>query len=201
MDVSHSSPCKAAAATADLAQRSQIFRAYSFSTAGYLAVQALPLLMSPRSIVNLLAAEPRATTDLEFYLSRSLGFAVLALAFLNLILSGALPIDTSAFATDQDDGTINANPYAYPTLVITTFYHALQAFYLYTQTTRDGFAFGFGAGLTVSAALFFTGVWVALFGSERSRISKRTGADKRTSNWPFNNRESAREKKKESKLR
>lgn len=42
------------------------------------------------------------------------------------------------------------------------------------------------------------GLWVLLFGSEKGRISKKTGADKRTSNFPFNNQESAKEKKKES---
>ena len=35
-----------------------------------------------------------------------------------------------------------------------------------------------------------------MFGGGRGHVSKRTGADKRTSNFPFSNAESAREKKK-----
>lgn len=38
-----------------------------------------------------------------------------------------------------------------------------------------------------------------MFGSEKGRVSKSTGADKRTGNFPFENKESAREKKREGK--
>lgn len=33
-----------------------------------------------------------------------------------------------------------------------------------------------------------------VFGTEKGRISKRTGADKRTSGWPFKNEEADRKK-------
>ena len=82
--------------------------------------------------------------------------------------------------------------------MITTIYHAWTAFYLYTQLTYT-WNFAFTAGLVGSGALFCLGVWVMLFGSEKGRISKRTGADKRTGDFPFTNKESAREKKKEGK--
>lgn len=42
-------------------------------------------------------------------------------------------------------------------------------------------------------------MWVLVFGDEATSRSKRTGADKRTGNFPFTNVESAREKKKEGK--
>ena len=37
------------------------------------------------------------------------------------------------------------------------------------------------------------GLWCLMF-AEGSRISKRTGADKRTSGWPFKNAEAERKK-------
>lgn len=162
-------------------------------------MQSLPLVLTPRIIVSLLASEPRTSTDLESYLSRSLGFALLTLAVIIVLLTGILPVSSQIAAVQEEDsdGGIK-DPYAYPTLITTTVYHATSAFYLYTQVAY-GFTFGFGVGLIASAGLFFLGVWVLLFGSEKGRISKRTGADKRTSNFPFENKESSREKKKESK--
>lgn len=43
------------------------------------------------------------------------------------------------------------------------------------------------------------GLWVIMFGGGQGRRSKKTGADKRTSNFPFENKESARAVKKEEK--
>lgn len=156
--------------------------------------------MTPKLIVSMLASEPRPMTDLEAYLSRSLALLLLAFAALSLLLTGAIPLSNSISenitATDSDG--MSKDPYAYPTLVVTTIYHALTAFYLYTQIAYRG-SFGFGAGLLASTVLFCMGMWVMLFGSEKGKISKKTGADKRTSNFPFQNTESAKEKKKESK--
>lgn len=153
-------------------------------------------------IVSLLATAPRAMTDLESYLSRSLALGLLTLALFCLLLTGAMPLTTgiNEIKAEDPDSTTIKDPYAYPALIVTTIYHALSAFYLYTQIAGvAGFTFGFGAGMVASTGLFCMGIWVLLFGSEKGRISKTTGADKRTSNFPFENRESAREKKKESK--
>ncbi|EME49651.1 hypothetical protein DOTSEDRAFT_113257, partial [Dothistroma septosporum NZE10] len=147
----------------------------------------------PRLLVSLLVSEPRTATDLESYLSRTLGFALLTLAVICILLTGFLPVSSQVAAAQEEDsdGSIK-DPYAYPTLIATTTYHATSAFYLYTKVAY-GFTFGFGVGLVASAGLFCVGVWVLLFGSEKGRISRRTGADKRTSNFPFENKESARE--------
>ncbi|SMR45034.1 unnamed protein product [Zymoseptoria tritici ST99CH_3D1] len=182
-----------------------VFHAYAFGTSGYLALQSIPLLLSPRAILSLIASEPRQITDAETYLSRSLGLVLLTLAAVVILLSGSVPLgpqlsaNISAAQEETDDGTIR-DPYAYPTLVVTTIYHALSAFYLYTQVNY-GLTFAFGSGLVISSLLACLGLWVALFGTDKGRISKRTGADKRTSGFPFVNSESAREKKKESKRR
>ena len=185
--------------TRQLTPLTQVFRAYTLGTSAYLAVQSLPLILTPRIIVSLLASEPRTSTDLESYLSRCLGFALLTLAVICILLTGILPVSSQISAAQEEgsDGTIK-DPYAYPTLIATTTYHATSAFYLYTQVAY-GFSFGFGVGLIASASLFCLGIWVLLFGSEKGRISKKTGADKRTSNFPFENKESAKEKKKDSK--
>jgi hypothetical protein len=122
---------------------------------------------------------------------------MLTLAIFHLIFTGVIP-GTSYSHDDHDEDAIG--PYAYPTVVATTIYTALQAFYLYAQTTSaDNASFAFIAGLVANAGLFSWSVWLVLFGGEQGRFSKRTGADKRTGNWPFKNKESAREIKKASR--
>lgn len=185
----------------------QVFHAYTLSTAAYLALQSLPLLLTPRLLVGLLASEPRRTTDVEGYLARSCGLALLALSILLLLQTGVLPAaspsssppaaDADADGEQRGDGAAGL---AYATVVVTTAYHACGAFHLYAQVAA-GFTFGFGTGLLASTGLCGMGMWVILFGSDKGRISKRTGADKRTGNFPFTNAESARERKKESRRR
>ena len=146
----------------------------------------------------MVASEPRRITDLETYLCRSLGLTLLTLSALLLPLTGLIPVTkTVTWADEPEAGTRAKNPYAFPTLVITTVYHALSAFYLYTQLTYN-WNFAFTCGLVGSSVLFFFGMWVVLFGSDKVRMSK-SGADKRTANYPFVNTESAKEKKKDSK--
>jgi hypothetical protein len=43
------------------------------------------------------------------------------------------------------------------------------------------------------------GLWIVLFGTTAGRLSKRTGADKRTAGFPFKN-EKAYDKKKDRKM-
>jgi len=49
------------------------------------------------------------------------------------------------------------------------------------------------------AAFAAIGLWCILFGTEKGKISKRTGADKRTSGFPFKNAEA--DKKRAGKKR
>lgn len=147
------------------------------------------------------AAEPRRITDLETYLCRSFGLALLVLSLLCLILTGAVPLQAPGVRFDLPDSQPpKKDPNVYPVLIITTVYHALTAFYLYTQLTYN-WNFAFTCGIIGSSALFCIGVWVAMFGDGKLRVSKTTGADKRTSGYPFKNEESAKEKKKDSKRR
>ena len=67
------------------------------------------------------------------------------------------------------------------------------AFYLYMQYARYGQA-GFLLGLVGYAGVAVLGMWWLMFGTGPGRISKRTGADKRTGGFPFKNVESEKKK-------
>lgn len=80
-------------------------------------------------------------------------------------------------------------------ILLSSVYQASAAFYSYTRfnaTNTGGFLFGaVGSGLLAAF-----GLWCLMFGSG-SHISKRTGADKRTSGFPFKNREASKRKGKD----
>ena len=84
------------------------------------------------------------------------------------------------------------------TATVAVAFQAVTAFYLYTQLI-GGWSFAFTAGLVGNTLLFCFGVWTLLFAQDAGRVSKTTGADKRTSGFPFGNSEAAREKKREAR--
>ncbi|KAI9731662.1 MAG: hypothetical protein M1818_007792 [Claussenomyces sp. TS43310] len=175
----------------------EVFNAYCFGTAGWLATQALPLLVSPRLIITILSPDVHQPSSLEEYFSRSLGIALLTLGILCLLLTGAFPLPSS-YETATNESTPPPNPYASPTLILTTLYHSTTSFYTYTRYNRTQQS-GFILATAASGTLAAFGLWVAMFGGGSGRISKRTGADKRTSGWPFSNSE-ARKKRAGKKL-
>ncbi|KAI1755107.1 hypothetical protein F4782DRAFT_433826 [Xylaria castorea] len=166
--------------------------AYSFASCGWNVLQAAPLIIGPQAIIGLLTLPgdevPQAAGDLEYYLARSLGFSLLFLGLVTVVLTGSVPVGSVA------DSTRDApSPYAAPVLILTTLFHGVTAFHgwaRYTATDRSGYFLGFLG----SAALAAFGTWCILFGGEKSRISRRTGADKRTSGFPFKNAEADRRK-------
>ncbi|KAF8474758.1 hypothetical protein BDZ91DRAFT_711644 [Kalaharituber pfeilii] len=181
-----------------------VYYTYNYLSAGWMALQALPLLASPTLIITLLSPDVRDTTPLEAYLSRSLGFTLLTVAGLTLLLTGSIPLTTSISAAatatgvgmDPDDPTA---PYAVPTLSLTLAYHATVGFYCWTQHAKavDG-----GGGMVYLLAAIISGVlaaiggWCVLFASSSGRISRKTGADKRTSGFPFKNVEADKKRAK-----
>jgi hypothetical protein len=84
-------------------------------------------------------------------------------------------------------------PYAVPTLMVTLVFHSAIAFYTYGMWTQTGVT-SFALGTTFSTLLAAVGLWVILFGTSSGRISRKTGADKRTSGFPFKNAEANRAK-------
>lgn len=75
-------------------------------------------------------------------------------------------------------------------------YHSAAAFYCYARYNTTGQT-TFILGTVGSASLAAVGLWCTLFASDGGRISRKTGADKRTSGFPFGNKESAGAKKRQ----
>jgi hypothetical protein len=95
-------------------------------------------------------------------------------------------------------GVASTNELGKATATVAVAFQAITAFYLYTQL-MGGWSFAFTAGLIGNGVLFCFGTWTLLFGGDVGRVSKTTGADKRTSGFLFPNSESAREKKREAR--
>lgn len=128
---------------------------------------------------------------LEIYFSRCFGFSLLAIAILCIMLTGTIPLTTSVSEPISAEDSDPEAPYAVPTLIVTSLFHAVSAFYAYawyTTTEKTGFAVGMAGYFGLAAV----GLWCALFGSSHGKISRTTGADKRTTGFPFANREAER---------
>ncbi|EED24236.1 conserved hypothetical protein [Talaromyces stipitatus ATCC 10500] len=169
-----------------------VFNLYTYGSSAWLALQGLALVATPKLIITLLIDDTRPPSDVEAYLSRAFGLALLAVATLTILLTGSVPLGSSVGGVDTTTtSTENENarsPYAVPTVLVTTLFQATLAFYNYTwYLARSQTALGLGmVGSGVVAAV---GVWCMLFGTSKGRISRRTGADKRTSGFPFKNAE------------
>ncbi|KAK6498965.1 hypothetical protein TWF481_011536 [Arthrobotrys musiformis] len=170
----------------------EVYYGFNYATSGWMILQSLPLLLSPSIIVTMLSPEVREATPLEIYFARSAGFTALTLGLITVLLTGSIPLATSFSETSSNLEDPTA-PYALPTLVITTAYHAFVSFYCYTMWNETG-NFGFGISTIVGTALAASGVWCVLFATSDGRISRKTGADKRTSGFPFKNVEADKRK-------
>merc|ERR1712230_18956 len=165
-----------------------VFYTYSYGSAAWLALQAAPLIVSPTIIITLLSPDVREASPLEQYFSRSLGLTLLTLGIMIVLLTGSVPLTSSISDTTNAAVTTEASdpkaPYAVPVLTISMVYHSAMAFYCYARYTGSG-------------ALASVGLWCMLFASTSGRISRKTGADKRTSGFPFASKESASAKKRQ----
>ncbi|KEF56078.1 uncharacterized protein A1O9_07659 [Exophiala aquamarina CBS 119918] len=138
--------------------------------------------------------------DIEVYLSRSLGLSLSVLGVIVLFFTGTIPLSSSIAApiASLDDSTDPKASYAVPILRVTMLFHLLTAIYCYMRyvnVSQTGFLLG-SAGY---GALACMGMWCMVFGTGAGRTSKRTGADKRTTGFPFKNT-SAYDKKKDRKM-
>lgn len=170
-----------------------VYYAYNYGSAGWLIVQAIPLLTSPTMMITLLSPEVRETTALEAYLCRSLGMGVITIGLLLVLLTGSIPLTTSFSDPDISGLDDPRAPYAIPTLIISTIYQSAVAFFCYIMWNEVG-NFPYVIATVVNSGLAAVGVWCVLFASENGRISKKTGADKRTSSYPFKNVEAEKKK-------
>ena len=162
---------------------------------------------------NLQAHTTNTHQALEVYFSRCLGFTLLTLGILTVLLTGSVPLSSSLRegpclpppsryprlpANTHPAGVSTENtdpkaPYALPTLTITAVYHSAIAFYCYGLWTETG-VFSFSLGCFGSVFLGAVALWCILFASSNGRISRKTGADKRTSGFPFKNAEADKRK-------
>ena len=114
-------------------------------------------------------------------------------ATIMLFFTGSVPLSSSiAEPISMDDSDPKA-PYAVPLVRITTLFHALSLIYCYVRYVGSGQA-GYLLGAVGYGSLGAMGLWCVLFATSGGRISRRTGADKRTSSFPFKNKEAYNKK-------
>lgn len=128
---------------------------------------------------------------IEVYLARSLGFSFLTLAILTMMLTGSIPLTTTIAEPVSTEESDPKAPYAVPTLVVTSFFHGISAFYAYTWFVSRGQS-AFAVDVGVHSSIAAVGLWCILFASGNGKISRSTGADKRTAGFPFANSEAAK---------
>lgn len=163
---------------------------YAFASLGWLSLQAVPLIVWPTFISSMLtenaahAHAPAVVNVVETYFARYLGFSQLAIGLLIVTLSGALPLTTKV--TSPDDAN---SPYANAVVFISMFYHVIGAAYGYSRYTSSGGHVGYLLGFTGSAVMSAYALWLFMFSSEHAKVDAATGADRRTSNFPFKNAE------------
>ncbi|KAB8250859.1 hypothetical protein F9C07_2226439 [Aspergillus flavus] len=168
-----------------------VFYAYTYSTAGWLSLQSISLITVPQIMTTLLLDESRSASELEIYFARCLGFSLLTIAVLTVMLTGSIPLNSTVSEPVTTEDNDPKGPYAIPTLIVTALFQGFSAFYAYTRYLSSGHtAFAIGMiGYSVVAAI---GLWCALFASSNGKISRKTGADKRTTGFPFKNTEAAK---------
>ncbi|KAI9370827.1 hypothetical protein BJX61DRAFT_65712 [Aspergillus egyptiacus] len=174
-----------------------VFYVYTYSASAWLALQSAALMSIPQGISAMLLDETRPATPIEVYFARCLGFSLLTMAILVALLSGSIPL-TSGLGDpidhqDPDKPSDPKAPYAVPTMIVTSAYHAASAFYAYTryvETDKGVFLIAIVGYSSVAAV----GLWCVMFASTHGRISRRTGADKRTAGFPFGNREAEKKR-------
>ncbi len=79
-------------------------------------------------------------------------------------------------------------------MLVSTLYHAATASYSYSRYYTTGGQLGYLFGCLGAGVLAAFGLSVVLFSGEK-RMSRRTGADKSTSGWPFRNAEADRKRR------
>jgi hypothetical protein len=103
-----------------------------------------------------------------------------------LLLTGSIPLTSAAAEPVSMEDSDPKAPYAVPVLRLTMVFHSLAASYCYTtylHSRQSGFMLGV-VGYGVLAAM---GLWCVMFATSKGKISRRTGADKRMSGFPFRN--------------
>lgn len=113
-----------------------------------------------------------------------------------MLLTGSIPLSSATIngadgAASEPTQPDSKGPYAVPVLRITMLYQVLATIYCYTSyngsSKNGGGSTGFMLGMAGHGILAAMGLWCVMFATSGGRISRRTGADKRTSGFPFKN--------------
>ena len=79
-------------------------------------------------------------------------------------------------------------------MLVSALYHAATASYSYSRYYTTGGQLGYLFGCLGASVLAASGLAMLIFAGE-TRVSRRTGADKSTSGWPFRNTEADRKRR------
>ena len=115
------------------------------------------------------------------------------------MLTGSIPLTSSISEPVTTEESDPKAPYALPTLMVTSLFHAISASYAYTRYVITGQGY-FAVAVAGGSVLASIGLWCVLFASSEGKISRRTGADKRTTGFPFANSEAAKKHAGKKKL-
>jgi|SRR5271156_5504959 len=100
-----------------------------------------------------------------------------------LFFTGSIPLSSYIGERISDD---DRTPYAVPIISVTAAFHSVNLVYTYVSWVNTG-QVGYVMGATGYGFMAAMGLWCLIFGTEPGRLSKRTGADKRTTGFPFKN--------------
>ncbi|MCJ1296506.1 hypothetical protein MMC34_008072 [Xylographa carneopallida] len=165
-----------------------VLDAYVYSTGSWMVFQALGLLISPKLSIAVLSPESRGPTTVEEYLARALGFSFLTLTVLTVLLTGTVPLRSTNADNVRVDESGSKSLYTVPAVAVTMCFQSIMAFYCYSRYLHMGLSV-FALDVALYGSLAAMGLWCLLFATSSGKISRRTGADHRTSGFPFTNME------------
>lgn len=157
----------------------------------YISLAPAPQKQAHDIYIDTILTDNSSQKDMEIYFARCLGFALLTIAILILMLTGSIPLTSSISEPVSPEDNDPKAPYALPTLMVTSIFHGVSAFYAYTWYATSGQG-SFAVAVAGYSVIAFIGLWCVLFASSEGKISRTTGADKRTTGFPFKNVEAAK---------
>ncbi|RDX56750.1 hypothetical protein OH76DRAFT_1477322 [Lentinus brumalis] len=160
---------------------------WAWASAGLLSLVALPLIFAPRLVLFLAGTERSTPTPVESFLAWNAGILLSAIAVALVMNVPSSPEDLTVSARKGAPGHPLLEPLSAACLLI--------SFISYNTTSVGslGLLLCLGTG-----AIGGWGFWAILFAGS-SHISRKTGADKRTSRFLFGNRAAASSQKKQWK--
>lgn len=108
------------------------------------------------------------------------------IALIVMFFTGTIPLSSSILEPVSTEDNDPKAPYAVPIVRVTTIFHFICLAHCYVRYLNSGMV-GFVLGAVGYGCLSSVGIWCILFATSGGKISKRTGADKRTTSFPFKN--------------